>query len=198
MKMALHGHGLSVLLVVIAISFQPARVSGGLFDFFDTPEVEPLFADVMLRGGREYLDLKEDAFVVEALDDKVLMLGRPIDSPLEAGERLVEVRGYFDSVVRAMVDFDDGAGFSYKKGDSLTMRVYCAGMFVVSAENAILRHRYKIIALRNMNNPANEEEFFTLVAELPEQQVFEPGERVALLFPDRAEETQTNTSQTAQ
>lgn len=134
--------------------------------FFSSPEVEPRFAAVIGQESAAYLGLKSDVFRRESATCEVIRAtAEPITEVLDDGTSLVDISAYCDAGVIARLDFDDAAGYGYKRGDALVIRLYSATLFHVAADGALRRHYFKPLELRNMSNPANRDEIPVSIGE---------------------------------
>lgn len=145
--------------------------------FFSAPEAGTLYAGTVLEEGERFLSLKKAVFDDVRRIDGVKLVAPLQTYPLDDGGQLVELRGYFDSLVRATVDFDSGAGYAYAAGDDLVMRLYSVTLFDISAEGVLREHLHKPVALKNMSNPRNRDDQYGLIKRLAEEEAFSREDR---------------------
>ena len=172
-----------ILLLVLVLPLSGASREGfwqKLDAFFSAPGLDSAHGEILAEEGWSYLEAKRDVFVPKSSVGEALALGAPVTEELPSGERLVEVLGSQDFEVVAVVSFDSGSGYAYAPGDRLLIRLYAALLVRQGANGSPEGHRARVLALRNMGNPASREGEADLVADLQASSPFTADERARL------------------
>ena len=172
-----------ILLLVLVLPAAGASREGfwqKLDAFFSAPGLDPAHGEILAAEGWSYLEAKRDVFVPRSSVGETLALGSPATGELPGGARLVEVLGSQDFEVEAVVSFDSGSGYAYAPGDLLQIRLYAALLVRHGANGSPEGYRARVLALRNMSNPASREGEADLVADLQAASPFTADERARL------------------
>jgi hypothetical protein len=172
-------------ILLLALVFAAAGTSRAGFwqkldAFFAAPRLDPAYDEILSEQGWSYLETKRDVFVPRRPAGEMYSMGPPATEELPDGARLVEVLGSRDFEVEAVVSFDSGSGYTYAPGDLLLIRLYAAAL-VRHGENGKLEgYLTRVLALRNMSNPASREGEADLIADLRATSPFTADDRARL------------------
>jgi hypothetical protein len=178
-RLAING----ILLLVLVLPVAGTSLAGfwqKLDAFFAAPRLDPAHDKILAEEGWRYLEAKRDVFVPRRPVGEIFSLGAPAEEALPGGARLVEVLGAQDFEVEAVVYFDSGSGYSYAPGDSLLIRLYAAALVRHGGNGALEDYRTRVLALRNMSNPASRDGETDLIADLQASSPFTTDERARL------------------
>lgn len=174
-------NGILLLMLVLPVAgTSRAGFWQKLDAFFAAPPLDPAHGEILAEEGWSYLEAKRDVFVPRRPVGEILALGAPAAEEFPGGARLVEVLGSQDFEVEAVVSFDSGSGYTYAPGDLLLIRLYAALLVRHGANGSAEGYRARVLALRNMSNPASREGEADLIADLQASSPFSADERARL------------------
>ena len=172
-----------ILLLVLVLPATGTSAAGfwqKLDAFFAAPRLDPAHGEILAEEGWRYLEAKRDVFVPRRPVGEIFALGAPAAEALPGGARLVDVLGWQDFEVEAAVSFDSGSGYTYAPGDRLLIRLYAAALVRHGEDGALEGHLTRVLALRNLGNPASREGEADLIADFQASSPFTADERARL------------------